>query len=165
MQEAPVRKMSRTERPALTKEYVFYGQPLVISVKQFFHRPDSLRSNVLGSGARGQVFKFWAGQIEHRVANGSPPLWLFFKRSCVAPAQCCGEGPRKLVAHGVIQRVRKDLIFLKVIIPVDSFTERVISATTTQIRDLIVVQRIKLPKILFSKWAKLSFWKVPNNGT
>ena len=49
-------------------------------------------------------FKYWTGQIEHRFANSSPPLRLFFKRNCVAQAQCRGEGPSKLVTRlGVIQ--------------------------------------------------------------
>ena len=40
------------------------------------------------------------------LANSSPPLQLFFKRSCVAQAQGCDEGPSKLLTRlGVIQRV------------------------------------------------------------
>ena len=41
--------------------------------------------NVIFSGMRGLRLKSWAGQIKHRVANGSPPLQYFFERSCV----CC----------------------------------------------------------------------------
>ena len=44
-------------------------------------------ANAFLSGAEGQKFKSRAGQIEHSVANGSPPLRHFFERSCVAPAQ------------------------------------------------------------------------------
>ena len=38
------------------------------------------------SEAEGLKFKFRASQIEHSVANGSPPLRHFFERSCVARA-------------------------------------------------------------------------------
>ena len=41
----------------LTLEYVFNGQPLIISVMQFFHRPDSVCGDALGSGAEGDGFK------------------------------------------------------------------------------------------------------------
>ena len=34
-------------------------------------------------GAGGLRFKSRAGQIEHSVANGSPPLRHFFQKSCV----------------------------------------------------------------------------------
>ena len=43
--------------------------------------------NAFVSGAGGLRFKSRAGQIQHRVANGSPPLRHFFKRSYVARAQ------------------------------------------------------------------------------
>ena len=96
----------RAARLPLTVEYVFYGQPLAISIKQFFHGPGSPGGNMLGSGAGGERFKSWASQIERRVANGSPPLRLFFERSCVAQAKCRSEVPRKLLTRlDVIQRV------------------------------------------------------------
>ena len=50
-------------------------------------------SNILFSGnafvskAGGPRFKSRAGQIEHSVANGSPPLRHFLERSCTARAQ------------------------------------------------------------------------------
>ena len=44
-------------------------------------------ANALLSGAGGQKFKSRTGQIEHSVANGSPPLRYFFEKSCVARAQ------------------------------------------------------------------------------
>ena len=43
--------------------------------------------NAFVSEAGGLRFKSRAGQIEHSVANGSPPLRHFFERSCVARAQ------------------------------------------------------------------------------
>ena len=43
--------------------------------------------NSFVSGAEGLGFKFWAGQIEHSVTNGSPPLRHYFKRSCVVREQ------------------------------------------------------------------------------
>ena len=43
-----------------------------------------LNGNVLGSGTGGLRLKSRAGQIGHSVANGSPGLRYFFKRSCVA---------------------------------------------------------------------------------
>ena len=36
---------------------------------------------------RGLSFKSGAGQIEHSIANGSPPQQHFIERSCVARAQ------------------------------------------------------------------------------
>ena len=41
--------------------------------------------NVFVSGAGGLRFKSRAGEIEHSVANGSPPLQQFLERS----EQCC----------------------------------------------------------------------------
>ena len=46
-----------------------------------------LSGNAFIFGAGGLRFKSWAGQIEHSVANGSPPLRHFFKRSYVAWVQ------------------------------------------------------------------------------
>ena len=43
--------------------------------------------NAFVTGAGDLRFKSQAGQIEHSVANGSPPLRHFFERSCVARAQ------------------------------------------------------------------------------
>ena len=40
--------------------------------------------NAFVSGAGGPRFKYRAGQIEHGVVNGLPPLQHFFKKSCVA---------------------------------------------------------------------------------
>ena len=51
-------------------------------------------ANAVLSGVGGQKFKSRTGQIEHMVANGSPPLRYFFERSCVARAQWLGNGPR-----------------------------------------------------------------------
>ena len=50
------REISALNNP-LALEYVFNGEPLTISVMQFFHRPNSLCGNVLGSGAKGHGFK------------------------------------------------------------------------------------------------------------
>ena len=62
--------------------------------------------NAFVSEAGGLSFKSRAGHIGHSVVNGSPPLQPFFEWSCVAGAQCCGDGPRQLVTRfGVIQRV------------------------------------------------------------
>ena len=44
-------------------------------------------ANAVLSGVGGQKFKSRTGQIEHMVANGSPPLRYFFERSRVARAQ------------------------------------------------------------------------------
>ena len=41
----------------LPLDYVFYGKPLIISVMQFFPRPNSLCGNVLGPGAKIHGFK------------------------------------------------------------------------------------------------------------
>ena len=46
------RKISALNNP-LTLEYVFNGEPLIISVMQFFHLPNSQCGNVLGSGTKG----------------------------------------------------------------------------------------------------------------
>ena len=43
--------------------------------------------NAFVTGVGGLRFKSRADQIEHSVANGSPPLRHFFERSCVARAQ------------------------------------------------------------------------------
>ena len=49
------------------------------------YRPASWSSgNAFVSGAGGRRFKSRAGQFEHSVANGSPPLQHFFEKSCVA---------------------------------------------------------------------------------
>ena len=59
MQEAHsllAREISALNNP-LTLEYVFNGKSLTISVMQFFHRPNSLCGNVLGSGAEGHGLK------------------------------------------------------------------------------------------------------------
>ena len=59
MQEALsllAREISALNNP-LTSEYIFNGEPLIISVKQFFHRPNSLCGSMLGSGAEGHGFK------------------------------------------------------------------------------------------------------------
>ena len=70
------------------------------------HKNQIKIGNAFVSGAGGLKFKSRAGQIGHSVANGSPPLRLFFERSCVARAQRRGDGPRQLVTRfGVIQRV------------------------------------------------------------
>ena len=50
------REISALNNP-LTLEYVFNGEPLIISVMQFFHRPNILCGNVFGSGAEGHGFK------------------------------------------------------------------------------------------------------------
>ena len=64
------------------------------------------------SGAEGLGFNPWVGQIQHKVANGSPPLQLFFERSCVAQAQCRGDGLSKFFPHfPVKQEYNKNLIF------------------------------------------------------
>ena len=55
--------------------------------------------NTFVSGAGGPSFKSPADQIEHSVANGSPPLRHFFEGNCVARAQWRGDGPRKLVTR------------------------------------------------------------------
>ena len=66
--------------------------------------PSWSSGNAFVSGAGGLRFKSRAGQIGHSVANGSPPLRLFFEWSCVARAQQRGNGPRQLVTRfGVIQ--------------------------------------------------------------
>ena len=72
-----------------------------------FFLPASWSSgNAFVSGAGGLRFKSQAGQIGHSIANGSPPLRHFFKRSCVARAQWRGDGPRQLVTRfGELQRV------------------------------------------------------------
>ena len=49
--------------------------------------------------AGGQRLKSRAGQIGHSVAIGSPPLWHFFERNGVAPAQWRRNVPRQLVIH------------------------------------------------------------------
>ena len=50
------------------------------------------------SGAGGLRFKFLASQIGRSVANGSPPLQHFFKRSCVAHRRNeAEEGPANLL--------------------------------------------------------------------
>ena len=51
------------------------------------HKNSWSSANALLSGVGGQKFKSRTGQIEHSVANGSPPLRYFFERSCVARAQ------------------------------------------------------------------------------
>ena len=59
MQEALsllAREISTLNNP-LTLEYVFNGEPPIISVRQFIYRPNSLCGNVLGSGAEGHGFK------------------------------------------------------------------------------------------------------------
>ena len=59
MQEAlslRAREISALINPLLL-EYVFNGEPLIISVMQFFHRPNSLCRNVLGPGAKSHGFK------------------------------------------------------------------------------------------------------------
>ena len=59
MQEASsllAREISALNNP-LTLEYVSYGEPLIISIMQFFHWPNSLSGNVIGSGAKGHGFK------------------------------------------------------------------------------------------------------------
>ena len=57
-------------------------------IKNIQHVPASWSSgNAFVSGAGDLRFKSQAGQIGHSVANGSPPLRHFFKRSCVARAQ------------------------------------------------------------------------------
>ena len=43
--------------PGFGVGYVFNGEPLIISVMQFFHRPNSLCGNVLGLGAKSHGFK------------------------------------------------------------------------------------------------------------
>ena len=52
--------------------------------------------NAFVSGTEGLRFKSRVGKIEHSVANSSPPLRHFFKRSCVARVQWRGHGPREL---------------------------------------------------------------------
>ena len=47
-------------------------------------------------GAKGLRFKSGAGQIKHRVVNGSPPLQHFFEGSCVLE----GAITRKWARHG-----------------------------------------------------------------
>ena len=59
MQEALsllAREISALNIP-LALEYVFNGEPLIISIMQIFHRPNSLCGNALGSGAESQGFK------------------------------------------------------------------------------------------------------------
>ena len=57
--------------------------------------------------AGGQRFKTRAGQIRRSIANGSPPLQHFFKRSCAVWMQWRGDRPRQLVTRfGIIQRVQ-----------------------------------------------------------
>ena len=46
-----------------------------------------LSGNAFVYGRGGLRFKFRAGQIEHSVTNGSPPLRHFFGRSYVVRAQ------------------------------------------------------------------------------
>ena len=77
--------------------YIYYNQRLC--------EPASWSSgNAFVPEAGGLRFKSRAGQIEHSVANGSPPLRHFFERSCVARVQWRGDGPRKLViGFGVLQ--------------------------------------------------------------
>ena len=56
-------------------------------------------------GLRLQILGRSNCKYHHSVANGSPPLQHFFKKTChVARAHWCGYGPRKLVTRfGVTQ--------------------------------------------------------------
>ena len=50
--------------------------------------------NDIASGVGSLGFDSRAGQIRHRVANGSPPLQCFFEvQSYVAQALSCGDRP------------------------------------------------------------------------
>ena len=49
--------------------------------------------NAFVNAAGGLRFKSWAGQIEHSVANDSPPQQHFFERSCVAERNDAEMGP------------------------------------------------------------------------
>ena len=63
-----------------------------------FPRPDRWPSdNAFVSRGKGLRFESWADQIEHSVANCSPPLRHFSGRSCVVRVQLREEGPRKIV--------------------------------------------------------------------
>ena len=68
--------------------FIVFGTLLIILVNKYILEKASWSSgNAFVSGAGGLRFKSRAGQIGHSVANGSPPLRRFFKRSCVARVQ------------------------------------------------------------------------------
>ena len=57
------------------------------------------------SEAVGQRFKTRAGQIRQSIANGSPLLRHFFRRSCVTWALLHGQGASQLVTRfGILQQ-------------------------------------------------------------
>ena len=64
-------------------------------------------SNAFVSGAEGLRFKSEAGQIQHNVVNGSPPLrHLIFRKKLCCRGQWRRDGLHQLVTRfGVIQRV------------------------------------------------------------
>ena len=84
--------------------------PLLVLLKNMLCVKSSLPAsksncNAFVSGAGGLRLKSRASQIGHSVANGSPRLRHFFKRSYVARAQWHGDGPRQLVTRfGVLQQ-------------------------------------------------------------
>ena len=72
-----------TARPTFTRPCLFY----IHNHYYMLHRPvGQVVRNAFISGTRGQWFKSRSGQIEHGVANGSPPMRHFFERA-VLPAR------------------------------------------------------------------------------
>ena len=63
--------------------------------EKFINWLDSAVVRDLAISEGGLGFDSRAGQIEHSVSYGSPPLRLFF-RSCVAQALSDGDGPTGL---------------------------------------------------------------------
>ena len=73
----------------LSNVFFFFYQLQINTIStQHYGTPSSWSSsNAFVSRAWGLRFNFWAGQIEHTIANNSPPLWHFFQRCCVAQEQ------------------------------------------------------------------------------
>ena len=64
------------------------------------------------SGAGGLKFKSRAGQIEHSVANGSPPLHTFLRKELCCPgASGDGAQPTRYTLRRITARMKEDLIF------------------------------------------------------
>ena len=136
MQEALsllARGISALQNP-LTLEYVFNGEALIISVMQFFHRPNSLCGNVLSSGAEGHGFKSNTElpTTHHRCDISSKGAVL---PKCIVAAT--DQANSLQVWRNTVSI--KIWIFFKVIVCVDSFTEHVIRVTTKQVRDSMIV--------------------------
>ena len=136
------------ETPLFLTADVFYEQPLVISVKYFFHRQDSLCVN-----CSALVQEVW-GSNRGQVKRNKSCQWLATVATFLRKELCCSSvmlrrwAPQTRYPLGRNTASIIKINFFEVIFAIDLFTEHVIPVTTTQIRDSIIVLRLKSPKAL-----------------